>query len=159
MNKKFSQINIMKIIQTIFLFFIIFVFSGCFTYYPSRETPDSVKTENDKYIKFLKFNLYDGNSIDVSETDVKYFKKYKDNNDVFVFMLSDTIYKSVNPDSIKISKVEKIIPSNQIKSVTVERRKTDAKSTLYTILIIGGVLIALTAIIIASMPEDLHVKM
>lgn len=128
----------MKITLSISLFFLCLILPGCYTYYPSRESPDSLKIEQNVYRKILKFNMDNGNTIDVSDNEVKYYDKYKSYEKVFIYTQSDTIVKSQNPDSIKIKTVERIIPSEKIKSVTVERRKTDAKSTAYTTLIIIG---------------------
>jgi hypothetical protein len=149
----------MKRILFIILFSISLFSSGCMTYYPVRESPDSLKIAQDKYCKILKFYLYDGKTIDVSEYDVKYYDKYKSDEKVFVYTQPDTIVKSQNPDSIKIKPAEKIIPADQIKSVTVEKRKTDTKSTIYTVLIIAGSLFVLLLIVFSTMPDNLHVKM
>ncbi|MFA5405605.1 MAG: hypothetical protein WC358_11790 [Ignavibacteria bacterium] len=128
----------MKIILFIFLFSLSLFSTGCFTYYPTRESPDSLKAENDRYSKILKFHLFDGKTIDVSEYEIKYYEKYKANEKVFVYYQPDTVVKNQNPDSLKIKLTEKIIPSDKIKLVTVERKKTDAKSTAFTALIILG---------------------
>jgi hypothetical protein len=149
----------MRTVLFIFLFSLSIISSGCFTYYPSRESPDSLKIESDRYSKILKFHLYDGKTLDVNEYDVKYYNKYKAIEKVFVYTEQDSVFKNGNLDSIKYT--EKIIPADKIKSVTVERKKTDAKSATYTALIIVGSAVVLFCIIVAiSLHNDnLHVKM
>jgi hypothetical protein len=148
----------MKTILYILILSFSSIFCGCFTYYPSRENPDSVKTEQERYFRILKFYLLDGNSIDVSNYEVKYYNNYKNNKDVFVFTQTDTIQKSLIPDSIKIKSSQKIIPSDRIKFVVVERRKTDTKSSLITAgIIVGSVALLLFIAIAATLPHaDIH---
>lgn len=149
----------MRIVILIFLFTLSLISSGCFTYYPSRESPDSVKTEQERYFRILKLQLLDGNSIDVSNSDVKFYKYYKNNKDVFVYTKMDTIQKSSIPDSVRIKSSQKIIPSSEIKSVVVERRKTDAKSTLITAGIIIGIAAILFCITVAIALPNSNIRM
>jgi hypothetical protein len=148
----------MKIILFIFLFSLSLISSGCFTYYPTRESPDSLRVEKDRYSKILKFQLYDGETIDVSEYDVKYYDKYKTNVKVFVYNQSDTIIRSQNPDSVKIKSTEKIISSDQIKSIIVERKKNNIAGTV--IMITGISFVAFFIIFSIALSSDgLNIKL
>lgn len=149
----------MKISLFILLLFVSLLFSGCFTYYPVRENPDSLKVESNRYAKILKIHLLDGTTIDVSEYEVNYYNKYKTNERVFVYFQPDTI-NSQNPDSVNIKSSEKIIPSEKIKSLIVERRKTDVKSAAFTTLIIVGSAALLYFLIVAiSFQNDPNIKL
>jgi|WetSurMetagenome_2_1015567.scaffolds.fasta_scaffold132112_2 hypothetical protein len=117
----------------IFLFLILFSFSlissGCHTYYPSRESPDSLKFESDEYIKIMKFYLYNGDTIDVKDFDVKYYEKYKNYESVFVCIHLPGIEE--NQVFYKETKKEdKIILSKEVKSVTTEKRRTNILRTV-----------------------------
>jgi hypothetical protein len=140
----------MKTILYILLIPFSSILYGCFTYYPSRENPESLKIENDDYIKVQKFYLYNNDSVDVSDYDVIYYNKYKNSEKVFICTENDTYEKNqIFGNSSKIKKKEKIIPSEQVKSISVEKRKTNVLKTVITI--VGITALTATALYILAM--------
>jgi ABC-type sugar transport system permease subunit len=148
----------MKITLFIFLFALSLISSGCFTYYPSSDSPDSFKVERNEYIKITVFQLNNGDFINVSDYDVKYYKKYKSYEKVFVCTEKDTYEKNqIFGNSSKIKKNEKIIPSEQVKTISVERRKTNVvKTVLYAVGITVITAAALILIFAALLHNSFH---
>lgn len=144
----------MKKILFIFIFLLSLISSGCFNYYPSRENPDSLKTEKSEYIKITKFYLKNGDSVDVKNYDVKYYKKYKNQEKVFVCIQSDDIHKNEAFSHLsKVKKDEKIIPSEQVKSISIEKRKTDVVGI---VLVVTLSLLTVAALILLLWGLSLH---
>jgi hypothetical protein len=124
-----------------FLFIILFslslISSGCHTYYPTKENPDSIKIESGEYIKIQKFYLYNGDSVDVIDYDVKYYEKYKNYKSVFVCIHLPSIEEN-QVFYKETKKEERIILSKEVKSVTTEKRRTN---------IVGTVIVTISSII------------
>jgi len=147
----------MKITLFIFLLVLSLISSGCFTYYPSRENPDSLKVENNDNIKVLTIYLHNGDTVDVSDYDVKYYDRYKNSEKVFVCTEKDPYEKNqifFNKSVIKSEK--KIIPSEQVKSIIIEKRKTDTVKTVIvassiTILSLAALFLILLGISLSHM--------
>lgn len=122
----------------IFLFLISLLSSGCFTYYPVSENTDSLKINDGRYYKILKVFYLKGKYEIVEDTDIEYFDNYGILKKVLVYTKSDTITDTENSGKYKIKTSKKIIPLDSLKSVTLERKKTDLKSIATTSLIIIG---------------------
>jgi hypothetical protein len=137
----------MKKYLPLLLFFLIFLFSGCHTYYPATVNPESIKEEPGFYMKVQEFILKDSTSVDVSNYEVQYYKKYKNIENVFVCIPVDITKNQIFGNSSKPIK-EKIIPAEQIKSAVIEKRKTDAGRTVLGVISITAITVAALFLII-----------
>lgn len=137
----------MKKYLPLVLFFLIFLSSGCHTYYPAIVNPESVKQEPDFYMKVQEFILKDSTRVDVSNYEVQYFKEYKDFENVFVCFPIDFTKNQIFSSSSKTNE-EKIIPAGQVKTVIVEKRKTDIGRTVLGVVSITALTIAALLLII-----------
>jgi hypothetical protein len=128
----------MKKLIFILLFSLSLYSTGCFTYYSVRESADSLKLNDERYYKILKMFFVKGKYENVEDTDIKYFKNYGTSKKVLVYTQADTIPDQNNPSEFKINTSKKIISLDSLKSLTIERKKTDLKSVAMTSMIIIG---------------------
>ena len=137
----------MKKFNFFYLFALSFLLSGCYTYYPTRESSESFKIEKDEYMKIQKFLLKNGDSIDVHNFEVKYYEKYKIFEKVFVcIQLPTTEENQIFYKETK--KEEKIIPLEKIKSVTLEKRKTNVVGTVIIVTFLSAITIGILTFIL-----------
>lgn len=133
----------MKKLLFLILLPIIFYSNGCFTYYAVSERPDSLNFNDGRYYKIQKLFYIRGLYENVEETDIDYYDKFGNAKRVLVYTKYDSIQDKSNPREFKISKSKKIIPLDSIKTLTVERKKNDLKSSLITGLIIVSSVVVL----------------
>jgi hypothetical protein len=137
----------MKKFLPLLLFFLIFLSSGCHTYYPVNVNPESVKEEPYFYMIIQEFILKDSSRVDVSDYEVQYYKKYKNSENVFVCIPIDYSKNQIFSSSSK-TKEEKIIPAEQVKTVIIEKRKTDVGRTVLGVISITAITVAALFLII-----------
>lgn len=133
----------MKKIIFILLFVSSLYTSGCVTYYTVNEPVDSLNFKDGRYYKILKIFYLKGKYDKVENTDIDYFDKYGEYRKVLVYTQSDSLNSESNTGKIRKSSLKKIIPLDCIKSLTLERRKTDLKASLLTGSIIIGAAVIL----------------
>jgi len=133
----------MKKFIFIFLFIASLYSSGCLTYYPVNVPADSLNFNDGRYYKILKIFYLKGKYDNVENTDIEYFDKYGLYKKVLVYTQGDTLKPEYKPGETGIGSFKKIIPLDSIKSLVVERRKTDLKSTLLT----SSIIIAVAAVL------------
>jgi len=117
--------------------------SGCVTYYTVNEPVDSLKFNDGRYYKILKIFYLKGKYDNVENTGIEYFDKYGKYRKVLVYTHEDTLKAENASENYKRKLIKKIIPLDSIKSLTLERRKTDLKASLIT----GSIIIGVAAIL------------
>jgi hypothetical protein len=137
----------MKKYLPMLLFFLSFLIPGCYTYYPVNVNPDSIKEEPYFYMIIQEFILKDSSHIDVSNYEVQYYKKYKNFENVFVCIPIDFTKNQIFSSSSK-TKEEKIISAGQVKTVIIEKRKTNVGRTVLGVISITALSIAALFLII-----------
>lgn len=93
--------------------------SGCATTEPQRK-----KTENTVYkmnYEIVNVTLKNGAVIDLQNTPARYVKEYKEEKNVIVYTLADTL--KISQDSINISIKTEIIKIDEVQWVKIEKNR------------------------------------
>jgi hypothetical protein len=119
----------------IFIFIASLLSPGCFTYYPVNLPVDSLNFNDGRYYRIMKVFYQKGGYKNLENYDAEYFDKFGNLKRVIIYSVSDTLNRGIS--------VSTVIPMDSIKSITLERRKNDLKSSILT----GSIIIAVAAVL------------
>lgn len=135
-----------------FIHFLITVFlvsmNGCVT--TEIQQVQSEKLPNLEDCKIIRLIMKDASVIEVMSGNARFFGSYKNQSNVIVYTVKDTVYKT--QDTVRIGYKEKIADLKDVYSVVVA---TEESNTGLTILAVTGIgLLVIVAIIAISASGD-----
>ncbi|MBI5401858.1 MAG: hypothetical protein HY959_00515 [Ignavibacteriae bacterium] len=137
-----------RLLSFALIVFYVITSNGCETTYTERYTSENLKKKS-KLEGIAHIILKDGTYINTQDRQVFYYEKYADTTNVIIITMGDTAIATIvnGKQKLVVKTIEKIIPISQVNEVYVERKEFDTGKTL---LLVGGIVVALAVIFVAS---------